>query len=242
MFLHAASVEFDHPLTGGRIPSRIPCRPTLSKFRTSEGTGGMKPVTECWCSIGMEPSWIPRRDRALHSSCSAVATGLPEPTVTEAKIGHWAGSQESIERLVSGIDHAGTDFWHALPQFLARDHETPLYEGMRELLMQLDCPNAFYGGDGQVAARTGPRAQLQRLGGPPISRAVTTHRFCHILTSERRLMAFWGGKRRSVDRHHARPGFGAQCRGRCVGGVLWRMPETLAAADPLAVVPEASMS
>lgn len=82
---------------------------------------------------------------ALIAQCirhAALATGLPEPSVMDAKSVIGLGVKESIERLFPGIDRtmAQTFGTHYRTQFLARDHETPLYEGMRELLEQLDQP------------------------------------------------------------------------------------------------------
>lgn len=82
---------------------------------------------------------------ALIAHCirlAAVATGLPEPTVADAKSVIGLGVKESIERLFPGIDHALAQTFgtHYRTQFLARDHETPLYEGMRELLDALELP------------------------------------------------------------------------------------------------------
>ncbi|MBL8519629.1 MAG: HAD-IA family hydrolase [Betaproteobacteria bacterium] len=71
---------------------------------------------------------------------AAVATGLREPGTREAKAVIGLGVRDSIERLFPGIDsgQANTFGMHYRAHFLAHDHETPLYEGMRELLGALD--------------------------------------------------------------------------------------------------------
>ncbi len=82
---------------------------------------------------------------ALIAQCirhAALACGLPEPTEEEAKSVIGLGVMESIGRLFPGIDQPRAQAFgtHYRAHFLARDHETPLFEGMRELLDSLDGP------------------------------------------------------------------------------------------------------
>lgn len=85
--------------------------------------------------------------------------GLPIPTTDSAKAIIGLGIQDSITRLFPEIDRdAQTAFALAYRQnFIARDHEAPLYDGIRELLSALAQPQRF------LAIATGKsRAGLER--------------------------------------------------------------------------------
>lgn len=85
--------------------------------------------------------------------------GLPIPSVVAAKSIIGLGIQDSTQRLFPGLDRAAqTAFALAYRQhFVSRDHEAPLYDGIRELLVALDHPERF------LAVATGKsRAGLER--------------------------------------------------------------------------------
>ena len=71
--------------------------------------------------------------------------GLPIPSTDSAKSIIGLGIQDSITRLFPEIDRdAQTAFALAYRQnFIARDHEAPLYDGIRELLAALAHPQRF---------------------------------------------------------------------------------------------------
>lgn len=84
---------------------------------------------------------------------------LPIPSTDAAKSIIGLGIRESTVQLFPHLDQAAqTAFALAYRQhFVARDHEAPLYEGIRELLAELDHPTRF------LAVATGkPRAGLER--------------------------------------------------------------------------------
>jgi phosphoglycolate phosphatase len=90
---------------------------------------------------------------------SARECGLPIPSTDAAKAIIGLGIHDSITQLFPGIDaDARTAFAHAYRQhFVSRDHEAPLYEGIRELLAALSHPQLF------LAVATGKsRAGLER--------------------------------------------------------------------------------
>ena len=98
----------------------------------------------------------------LISECIQLAArdrGLPIPSIEAAKSIIGLGIQESTQRLFPDIDHAAqTAFALAYRhRFVPRDHEAPLYDGIRELLVALDQSTRF------LAVATGkPRAGLER--------------------------------------------------------------------------------
>lgn len=84
---------------------------------------------------------------------------LPIPSTDAAKSIIGLGIHESTVQLFPDLDQAAqTAFALAYRQhFVARDHEAPLYDGIRELLVALDHPARF------LAVATGkPRAGLER--------------------------------------------------------------------------------
>lgn len=87
---------------------------------------------------------------------------LPIPTIEQAKSIIGLGINDSVRRLFPQLD-AATQMQYALAyrrHFVARDHEAPLYDGIRELLTSLAAPERF------LAVATGkPRAGLERAFG-----------------------------------------------------------------------------
>ena len=101
----------------------------------------------------------------LISECIQLAArdrALPIPSVEAAKSIIGLGIHESTQRLFPDIDHAAqTAFALAFRRhFVPRDHEAPLYDGIRELLVALNQttqPTRF------LAVATGkPRVGLER--------------------------------------------------------------------------------
>ncbi len=98
----------------------------------------------------------------LISECIQLAArdrGLSIPSIEAAKSIIGLGIHESTQRLFPDIDHAAqTAFALAYRRhFVPRDHEAPLYGGIRELLVALDRPTRF------LAVATGkPRVGLER--------------------------------------------------------------------------------
>ena len=87
---------------------------------------------------------------------------LPVPSLEEAKSIIGLGINDSTRRLFPQLGApAQTQFALAYRRyFVARDHEAPLYEGIRELLTGLAAPERF------LAVATGkPRAGLERAFG-----------------------------------------------------------------------------
>ena len=85
--------------------------------------------------------------------------GLPIPSTVAAKSIIGLGLHDSTVRLFPQLDGAArTAFALAYRQhYIPRDHEAPLYEGIRELLVALDHPTRF------LAVATGkPRVGLER--------------------------------------------------------------------------------
>jgi phosphoglycolate phosphatase len=88
--------------------------------------------------------------------------GLPIPSTEEAKSIIGLGIHESTRQLFPSLDSdAQTAFALAYRRhFLSRDHEAPLYEGIRELLVAIERPKRF------LAVATGkPRVGLERAFG-----------------------------------------------------------------------------
>jgi len=87
---------------------------------------------------------------------------LPIPTIEQAKSIIGLGINDSVRRLFPQLDVA-TQMQYALAyrrHFVARDHEAPLYDGIRELLTSLAAPERF------LAVATGkPRTGLERAFG-----------------------------------------------------------------------------
>ncbi len=101
-------------------------------------TGGYRMLVFDWDGTIMDST-------SLIADCirhAARASGLPEPGETEAKSVIGLGALDSIARLFPGIDAERAQSFgaHYRSHFLARDHESPLYEGMREMLASLDRP------------------------------------------------------------------------------------------------------
>ncbi|MEO8102312.1 MAG: HAD-IA family hydrolase [Betaproteobacteria bacterium] len=87
---------------------------------------------------------------------------LPVPTLEQAKSIIGLGINDSTRRLFPQLDaSAQTRFALTYRKyFVARDHEAPLYDGIRELLSSLASPQRF------LAVATGkPRAGLERAFG-----------------------------------------------------------------------------
>lgn len=85
--------------------------------------------------------------------------GLPMPSTEDAKAIIGLGVYESTQRLFPELDNgAQTAFALAYRRhFVARDHEAPLYAGIREVLAAIDHPAQF------LAVATGkPRVGLER--------------------------------------------------------------------------------
>ena len=85
--------------------------------------------------------------------------GLPMPSTEDAKAIIGLGVYESTQRLFPELDNgAQTAFALAYRRhFVARDHEAPLYAGVREVLVAIDHPAQF------LAVATGkPRVGLER--------------------------------------------------------------------------------
>lgn len=85
--------------------------------------------------------------------------GLPMPSTEDAKAIIGLGVYESTQRLFPELDNgAQTAFAVAYRRhFVARDHEAPLYAGIREVLAAIDHPAQF------LAVATGkPRVGLER--------------------------------------------------------------------------------
>ena len=84
---------------------------------------------------------------------------LPIPTLEQAKSIIGLGINDSTRTLFPQLDRAAQAQYAAAyrTHFVARDHEAPLYAGMRELLASLAAPQRF------LAVATGkPRAGLER--------------------------------------------------------------------------------
>lgn len=98
----------------------------------------------------------------LISECIQFAAGdmgLAIPSVTEAKSIIGLGIHDAVERLFPALaPDDRLEFARRYRQhFVPRDHEAPLYPGIRELLATLDAPGRF------LAVATGkPRAGLER--------------------------------------------------------------------------------
>ena len=85
--------------------------------------------------------------------------GLTIPTMTEAKSSIGLGIDDAVERLFPSLSLLDRqEFARRYRQhFVPRDHEAPLYPGIRGLLAALDAPERF------LAVATGkPRAGLER--------------------------------------------------------------------------------
>ncbi|MCY7386894.1 MAG: HAD-IA family hydrolase [Burkholderiales bacterium] len=90
---------------------------------------------------------------------AATDRGLSVPSLDEAKSIIGLGIHESTRRLFPALDHVGQTAFAAAYRhhFVCRDHEAPLYEGIRELLVDINQPERF------LAVATGkPRAGLER--------------------------------------------------------------------------------
>ena len=101
----------------------------------------------------------------LIAECIQIAAremALPVPTMAEAKSIIGLGVHDATRRLFPQLD-ATQQTQYALAyrsHFVARDHEAPIYEGIRELLASLAAPERF------LAVATGkPRAGLERAFG-----------------------------------------------------------------------------
>ena len=98
----------------------------------------------------------------LISECIQLAArdqGLPIPSITEAKSIIGLGLRDSTRQLFPDLDPAAqAAFAHAYRQhYVPRDHEAPVYDGIRELLVALDHSERY------LAVATGkPRAGLER--------------------------------------------------------------------------------
>jgi phosphoglycolate phosphatase len=103
-------------------------------------------------------------DGTLIDSASAIATsiqlaasdlGLPVPSVEDARHVIGLGLRDALTRAIpdvapSDYDHLAARFRH---HFIARDHEMPLFDGVRELLIELK------GRGFQLAIATGKSSQ-----------------------------------------------------------------------------------
>ena len=93
---------------------------------------------------------------------AAIDMCLPVPTIEEAKSIIGLGVKDSTKRLFPQLDvDAQTNYALTYRKyFVARDHEAPIYAGIRELLASLARPERF------LAVATGkPRAGLERAFG-----------------------------------------------------------------------------
>ena len=90
---------------------------------------------------------------------AAADLGLPVPTEQQAKHIIGLGIHDSMQRLFPGLSDADGKLLAMRYRYyyVARDHEAPLYEGVREMLVDLQRDETF------LAVATGkPRAGLER--------------------------------------------------------------------------------